>query len=164
MPKKPAFSKSNSMLIKLPNKKQAEKDKKVLLSYLSSEYDITYFNKMFVFKLEHIHEGTLQNLQLPITYDILLDMFRYYKDYLDEQRVYNKKIDKKFSGQQGILSYDLAIILNKHSDYLVVLEEDKARASDAINSLSIAKLVTPTQIQKNDNKENINISDMLEDW
>ena len=164
MPKQPGFSKANSMLKKLPTKKKTKNDKKELLSYLSGVYSITYFNKVFVFKLEYIHEGTLQNLQLPIPYSVLLDMFRYYKNDLEKQRVYNKKIGKKFSNQQGILDYDLAIILSKHSDYLIVLEDEKARATEPTKPQSTAKLVNYTPVNNAVSNDEINIDEMLEDW
>ena len=160
--KKPDFSKSNKMLTKLPSKKQTDKDKKELLSYLSAAYGVTYFNKAFVFKLNHIHDGTLQNLQNPIPYGVLLGMFKRYKNYLSEQRIYNKQKGKTFD-RQGALLYDLAIVLAKHSDYLEESEREKERCAEtAKNSPEVAKLV---QLQvANKVKEKTDISQMMEEW
>ena len=164
VPKQPGFSKANSMLKKLPTKKKTASDKKSLLSYLSGEYGITYFDKMFVYKLEHIHEGTLQNLQSPIQYSVLLDMFQYYKNDLEERRVYNRKVGKGFSERKGILSYDLAILLSKHPDYLIALEEEKARATETAKPQPTAKLVNYTPVNNTASNDEINIDEMLEDW
>jgi len=164
VPKQTGFSKANSILKKLPTKKKTANDKKSLLSYLSGEYGITYFNKVFVYKLEYIHEGTLQNLQSPIPYNVLLDMFRYFKADLEKQRVYNKKIGKEFSSQQGVLSYDLAIILSKHPDYLIALEEEKARATEITTLQSTAKLVNHAPTHNTASNDGVNINQMLEDW
>jgi len=163
MSKQSNFSKSNAKLKKLPTKKKTMNDKKTLMSYLSGEYGITYFNKMFACKLEHIHEGTLQNLQMPITYDVLLDMFKYYKQDLDKQRIHNKKIGKIFDSQQGTLSYDLAIILAKHSDYLLDLEKEKARAAEVVKLQYIPQITKPS-IHKENKDDGVDINKMLEDW
>jgi hypothetical protein len=114
--------------------------------------------------LEHIHEGTLQNLQSPIPYNTLLDMFRYYGNYLEQQRVYNKKIGKMFSDQQGILSYDLAIILSKYSDYLIVLEEEKAKAAETTKLKPTTKLVNYKPTNGANTNDDVDINEMLEDW
>lgn len=164
VPKQADFSKANAMLKKLPTKKKVTNDKKALLSYLSSEYGITYFNKTFVYKLDHIHNGALQNLQVPITYEMLLDMFKSYKQDLDKQRVYNKKIGKAFSDQQGTLNYDLAIVLSKHSDYLLILEEEKAKSTEVIVTQPTAKLVTNLANQKPEEDKDIDINKMLNEW
>lgn len=161
------FSKSNKLLKKLPTKKKTEADKKALLSYLSGEYGVTYFNKTFIFKLEHIQEGTLQNLQSSITYDILLDMFKYYKHDLDKQRLYNKKIGKIFSDQQGTLNYDLAIILNKHSDYIIEQEKSKIKSTEIITIDNTAKLAqehVSHKVDKTENNDYIDINKMLNEW
>ena len=164
MPKQTSFSKSNAQLKKLPTKKKTTADKKALLSYLSAEYGITYFTKTFTYKLEHIHNGTLQNLQMPIPYDVLLDVFKYFKNDLDKQRVYNKKVGKSFSDKQGELNYDLAIVLGKHPDYLQALEEEKIRAIYAVKPQPAVQLVTKATALKNDKDSAVDISKMLEDW
>lgn len=163
MPKKLGFTKSNALLKKLPTKKQTEADKKALLSYLSSEYGVTYFNKYFIFRLEHIHEGTLKNLHVPIPYSTLLDMFRHYKRELEKQRIYNKTISRSFAGQQRILDYDLAIILCKHSDYLIFLQEDKVNSTQTLKPQESLKLVIPPPMQKGDTND-VDINEMLNDW
>ena len=167
MPKRTGFSKSNAQLKKLPTKKQTAIDKKALLSYLSAEYGITYFHTKFIYKLNHIHEGTMQNLQASIPYGVLLDMFRFYKYELDEQRVYNKKIGKTFSDVQGALNYDLAIILSKHPDYLSALEEEKIWAADNTTAQSAVKLVkkaAPAQGGDDTVGNIVDIGKMLEEW
>jgi len=165
MSNKSNFSKANKSLKKLPTKKQAEANKKTLLSYLSSEYGITYFNQTFVYKLQHINDGTLQNLQTPIAYDLLLEMFKYYKHYLDNQRVYNKKIGKAFSDHMGALRYDLAIVLGMHSDYISEARAEAARVNELVETISattpVVKEVSPRQ--NNDNDE-IDINNMLDNW
>lgn len=162
MSKKSGFTKSNKLLKKLPTKRQTEADKKALLYYLSDEYGITYFNKFFVFKLEHIHEGSLKNLFMPIPYSTLLDMFRHYKRDLEMQRSYNKSKGKVFSDQQGLLNYDLHIILSKHSDYLIFLQEDKVNSTKDTKPQEIVKFVNPTA--KQDDAEQVDINEMLNDW
>lgn len=158
------FKKANSQLKKLPTKKKTDTDRKALLSYLSNKYGITYFNKTFVYKLEHIHNGTLQNLQVPITYDILLNMFEYYRHELEKQSVYNKQTGKKFSDIQGALNYDLAIILSKHSDYLDMLEKDKARSVELVQPQFTAKMIQEVKKPKSENSKGEDISQMLNDW
>jgi hypothetical protein len=164
MAKKLGFSKANKLLKKLPTKKQTEVDKKALLSYLSSEYDITYFNKLFVFKLEHIHEGTLGNLFFPIPYSVLLEMFRYYKHELEEQRIKNKSNGKLFVNKQAVLNYDLAITLNKHSDYLTFLQENQINANKTHTPQETVKLVSPSITQGNANGGDVDINELLESW
>jgi len=164
MPKQKGFSKANSLLKKLPTKKKTANDKKALLSYLSGEYGITYFNKVFIYKLDHINEGTLQNLQVPIFFNTLLEMFMYYKNDLEKWRVYNKKIGRTFSDKQGVLNYDLAIILGKHSDYLLAMEEEKSQETKPSISQSTVKLVSHISATNNVPNKEVSINDMLEDW
>ena len=164
MPKQSGFSKSNTALKKLPLKKKEIKDKKELLSYLSYEYGITYFIKTFVYKLDYIHNGSLQNLQVPVTYDVLLDMFKHYRQDLNKQRIYNKSLGKIFSDKQGQLNYDLAIVLSKHSDYLLMLEEDRARAEESVKPQATAKLVNNITAQKDTESGKIDINKMLDEW
>jgi len=158
------FAKSNKSLSKLPTKKKINDDKKALLTYLSSIYGITYFNKSFVFTINHINNGTLKNLQSPISYAELLDMFKFYKQFLTNKQIYNKKIGKTFSSQQNILNYDLAVILSKHSDYLQELETEKARGTESAKieptSKFVNKSVTPKTIDNNE----IDIEKMLGEW
>lgn len=164
MPKKSGFTKSNKLLKKLPTKKQTEADKKALLLYLSNEYGISYLNKYFVFKLEHIHEGSLKNLFTPIPYTTLLDMFRLYKNDLEKQRIYNKTIGKSFSDQQGLLNYDLSIILAKHSDYLNFLQEDKINSAVDIKPQETVKFVNQAIATQTGDTEKVDINEMLNDW
>ena len=162
--KKQGFGEANTLLKKLPSKKKEASDKKKLLDYLSAEYGLTYYNKSFIYKLQHINDGTLQNLQVPITYETLLDMFEYYKQYIKKQQQYNKKIGKIFTEQQGALSYDLAILLSKHADYLTAREKEKANSADDIQITSTMKLVENIVEQPKSDETEIDINQMIEDW
>ena len=162
MPNKNNLTRANNALKKLPTKKAIEQSKKDLLKYLSYEYGITFFNKFFVSKLGHIHEGVLQNLQVPITYTELHDMFKFFKHHLDEQLVRYKESGRQFSDAQGRLNYDLIIVLNKHPEYLTALEQEKIKATEREQpqQQSVVSLVdAPVQQQSE-----IDISTMLDDW
>jgi hypothetical protein len=152
------------LLKKLPTKKQTEADKKALLSYLANEYRIAIFNKPFVFKLEHIHEGSLKIQFAPIPYSTLLDMFKHYKRDLEKQSIYNKATGKKFSDQHGVLNYDLAIILNKHSDYMNFLQEDKVNSNTGAVAQETVNAAVQRAVHKAEETDEIDINNMLEDW
>jgi len=164
------FTKSNSKLKKLPLLKKAAADKKALLSYLSAEYGILYFHQMFAYKLDYINDGTFQNLHSPIKYDILLDMFRFYKNYLDEQRIYNMKKGKSFESQQVALNYDLAVVLSRHTDYLQAMEHEKIWSVDKEKTLAVTRLVDKTMVITNTvsqdciDDDSIDINKMLDEW
>jgi hypothetical protein len=105
----------------------------------------------------------LANLQGAITYDIILDMFRFYKNYLENQRVYNKKRGKAFADQHSVVNYDLAIILTKHSDYLQQLEREKAWAVDNRVTQTSSRLVSKAKPESSDD-DSVDIGKMLDEW
>ena len=164
MSKQQMFSKSNMQLKKLPTKKQTAIDKKALLSYLSGEYGMTYFNKIFAYKLEHIHEGTLQNLQVPIPYNVLLEMFKHFKNELNKQRICNRKKGKTFTDKQAELNYDLAIVLSKHSDYLQAVESKKIWDVENNTTQTAVKLVGKVASVRDSDEEAVDIGKMLDEW
>ena len=158
------FSRSNKSLKNLPLKKKELAAKKELLAYLSNEYGLTYFNKYFIFKLDHIHKGTLQNLQMPISYEVVLDMFKFYKLYLDQRKITNMRKAKSFTDQHAVLNYDLAIILSMHADYLLVVEEEKAQETAPYHTEQTVKLVKKRAVHKPKDIDEINIENMLDNW
>jgi hypothetical protein len=90
-------------------------------------------------------------------------MFRFYKNYLDDQRIRNKKKGKSFVDQQGALNYDLAIALTKHSDYLLALEQEKIWVADKNPSQTPLKLANKATPKGCDN-DSIDIGKMLDEW
>jgi len=160
-----SFAKANSKLKKLPSKKQFDQQKKALMEYLSSEYGITYFNKAFLGKLEHIHYGTLSNISAPVTLDVVLEMFRHYKSHLLKQYVYNQSIGKVFDTQQGRLNYDLATVLARHSDYVKATQADAALIAETQSAHDkIAETLIVARPINNVPPESTSIDEMLDIW
>lgn len=160
------FKSSNAQLKNLPRTRNTNKAKKDLLSYLSTEYGIVIFDKLFMRKLEMIHNGQLENMVAPISYSTILDMFIHFKPRIDAAKA-------KARAKGGVITpihrmnYDLAILLNKHAEYLEYLNQETVVTSNLQTiqetSARLTEIASKNARQTND-KEGVDIAQMLEDW
>lgn len=155
-------------MIKESKEKNSDKvkyiiDKNHFERYLQRRYDIPCLPKSIYTRLEQIFNGTYKNLSEPISPSDLFDMWKRKEDYLEKTNQW--KIDKGEGISDGIARffYDLAILLTKLDSY------KKWKMSQEINVRTKQNIIEENKSKidytkmYNNNKEKINIENILEE-
>lgn len=86
------------------------------LSFIKEFYGIQTVPGVVWKRIESVYKGTYKNLDVPIPQEHLYEMWRTKQNYL---RKANVKLESKNNvTTEGIILYDLAILMNKYNDYL----------------------------------------------
>lgn len=154
----------------MPSQRQVLQQKKRLYEYLFGYYDISYICKPLQVKLAHIAEGTSTAVRQPVSYETLLDMFKFYRHELDKAYVNFQQSGKTFADSYGRVYYDLAILLSKYDQYLKHLEREKIIDCNAAQrkehrQREPEQTICPALNPKPDEKIGVaDLSDMIESW
>lgn len=135
-----------------------------LINYFKEVYDVSVFPSYFYSKLAEINRGTFKGVSLGIPYEDLLDMFKRKQKDLNRIATNNYNKGKEITGLKRI-NYDIAILISKYDNYLSwknkkkLLEVENKIDNEEKIKINYSKLSNNI----NKNKEEIDISDILDD-
>ena len=114
---------------KTVQRKFAESD---VNTFIKSFYDITTIGGTIWTKLETVYNGTYKNLEEPIPPEDLLDMWQGKKNFLRKTNANYESKHGKFTSIQGMIFYDLAILVSKYEDYKKWKRKKEIEARQAV--------------------------------
>lgn len=88
-------------------------------NFALTNYQISAISDRVWERLAHIHDGTYEGVAYPISFDELLEEWKFFMPELVQNRAM-----KNIVGPSA-LAYDLAIILNRNAEYREIMEKRK---------------------------------------
>jgi hypothetical protein len=138
-------------------------NKNHLFKYLQRRYDLVFMPSFVFIKFNSVFDGAYKNLTEPVNAEDLLDMWIRKENYLDKNYQWKLSKGESMDGL-GRMWYDLATILSKVGSYRKWKEENKTIeiTKEEFIKENMSK-IDFTKISNNNNKNKININEILEE-
>lgn len=147
-------------------KNKAILDRNEVYVYICNTYNISILSSVMFTKLDAIYSGTFKGMNVPISPEELLDMWKRRQSYLDS-------CSEKFASKgkrlyrEDLVNYHLAILLPMYDSYRNWKEKEKLKEEpvdgikEDIKDMSVMQIVIDIPKSNTKKEDSMEISDLL---